>query len=162
MMLTTGFSFAKPVLYLSHYFKRHRQTYYELLQSIRDKGAWEDWLRFFLRGVAAVSVQAAETAGRILMLRETHRNLIAENLGYSAGNGHRVLERLYEHPIISVNEVRDLTGTSYPAANQLVERLVKIGVLAEMTGQVRHRRFQYNAYVRLFDEPEVSGAQGPA
>jgi Fic family protein len=149
----------KPVLYLSHYFKRHRQTYYELLQSIRDNGAWEDWLRFFLRGVAEVSVQAAETAGRILMLRETHRNLIAENLGYSAGNGHRVLERLYEHPIISVNEVRDLTGTSYPAANQLVERLVKIGVLAEMTGQVRHRRFQYKAYVRLFDEPEASGAE---
>jgi hypothetical protein len=58
-----------------------------------------------------------------------------------------------------VNEVRDLTGTSYPAANQLVERLVKIGVLAEMTGQVRHRRFQYNAYVRLFDEPQASGAE---
>ena len=145
----------KPVLYLSHYFKRYRQTYYELLQATRDKGAWENWLRFFLRGVAEVSVQAAQTAGRILTLRETHRNLITGNLGYSAGNGHRVLERLYERPIVSVNEVRGLTGTSYPAANQLVERLVKIGVLAEMTGQARHRRFQYDAYVRLFDEPEA-------
>jgi Fic family protein len=152
----------KPVLYLSHYFKRHRQTYYDLLQAIRDKGAWEDWLRFFLRGVAEVSVQAAKTAGRILTLREKHRNLITENLGYSAGNGHRVLERLYERPIVSVNQVRDLTGTSYPAANQLVERLVKIGILAEMTGQARHRRFQYNTYVRLFDEPQASDAEGPA
>jgi Fic family protein len=152
----------KPVLYLSHYFERHRHTYYELLQSIRDKGAWEDWLRFFVRGVTEISVQAAETARRILTLRETHRNLIAENLGYSAGNGHRVLERLYEHPIISVNEVRNLTGTSYPAANQLVERLVKIGVLREMTGQMRHRRLQYNAYVWLFDEPQAGGAQEPA
>jgi len=117
----------------------------------------KDWLRFFLRGVTDVSVQAAKTAGRILTLRETHRNLITDNLGYSAGNGH-----LYERPIVSVNQVRDLTGTSYPAANQLVERLVKIGILAEMTGQARHRRFRYDSYVRLFDEPEVSDAEEPA
>jgi len=122
----------KPVLYLSHYFKRHRQSYYDLLQAIRDNGAWEDWLEFFLRGVAEVSVQAADTSRRILTLRETHRNLITENLGYSAGNGHRVLERLFERPIVSVNEVRDFTRTTYPAANQLVERLVKIGILSEI------------------------------
>jgi Fic family protein len=91
-----------------------------------------------------------------------HRNLITENLGYSTGNGQRVLERLYERPIVSVNGVRDLTGTSYAAANQLVERLAKIGILAEMTGQARHRRFQYDAYVRLFDEPDASDAEGPA
>jgi DNA-binding MarR family transcriptional regulator len=102
-------------------------------------------------------VQATETSRRILTLRETHRNLITENLGYAAGNGHRVLERLYERPIVSVNEVRDLTGTTYPAANQLVERLVKIGVLAEITGQARNRRFRYDTYVRLFDEPDSNG-----
>jgi Fic family protein len=144
----------KPVLYLSHYFKRHRQTYYDLLQGTRDKGAWEDWLAFFLRGVAAVSVQSTDTARQILTLRETHRNLITENLGYAAGNGHRVLEHLFERPITSVKEVRSLTGTTYTAANQLVERLVKVGILAEITGQIRNRRFRYDGYVRLFDEPE--------
>jgi Fic family protein len=144
----------KPVLYLSHYFKRHRQNYYEMLQATRDEGAWEDWLAFFLHGVVEVSAQATETARRILSLRETHRNLITEHLGYAAGNGHRVLEYLYERPIISVNEVRDLTGTTYPAANQLVERLVNNGILAEITGQARNRRFRYDAYVHLFDEPE--------
>jgi Fic family protein len=151
----------KPVLYLSHYFKRHRQSYYDLLQATREKGAWEEWLAFFLRGIAEVSAQATETARRILTLREAHRNLIAENLGYSAGNGHRVLEHLYQRPIVSVSEVRDLTGTAYPAANQLVERLVKIGILAEITGQARNRRFRYDAYVQLFDEPDA-GAQGAA
>ena len=148
----------KPVLYLSHYFKRHRQSYYDLLQAIRDNGAWEDWLEFFLRGVAEVSVQAADTSRRILILRETHRNLITENLGYSAGNGHRVLERLFERPIVSVNEVRDFTRTTYPAANQLVERLVKIGILSEITGQPRNRRFRYDPYVGLFDAPNADGA----
>ncbi|MCB1258773.1 MAG: Fic family protein, partial [Microthrixaceae bacterium] len=63
----------KPVLYLSHYFKQHCQEYYEQLQSVRDKGTWEEWLTFFLAGVVEVSKQATETARRILTLRETHR-----------------------------------------------------------------------------------------
>lgn len=145
----------KPVLYLSHYFKSNRQTYYERLQAVRDDGAWEEWLRFFLAGVAEVSGQAAKTAGSILALREAHRRLIAENLGYSAGNGHRVLEQLYQHPIVSVNDVRDLTGTSYTAANQLISRLIDIRVLEEMTGRPRHRRFRYHAYIDLFDDDEA-------
>ncbi len=144
----------KPVLYLSHFFKRHRQAYYEHLQAVRDQGDWEGWLNFLLRGVAEVSTQATETARRILALRENHRTLITEHLGRAAGNGHRVLEHLYERPIISVEQVRTITGTTYPAANQLVHKLVKHGILSESTGQKRHRRFRYDAYIRLFDEPE--------
>jgi Fic family protein len=155
-LLCEGGALHKPVLYLTHYFKRHRQNYYDLLQATRDRGAWEDWLTFFLHGVEEVSAQATETARRILTLREAHRNSIAENLGYAAGNGHRVLERLYQRPIVSVNDVRELTQTEYPAANQLVERLTKIGVLVEITGRARNRRFRYDAYVRLFDEPAGS------
>ena len=129
------------------------------MQAIRDKGAWEDWLQFFLRGVAEVSVQATDTSRRILTLRETHRAQIAENLGYSAGNGHRVLERLYERPIVSVKEVRELTRTTFPAANSLVERLVKIGILSEVTGHARNRRFRDDADVRLFDDADTSAVE---
>jgi Fic family protein len=142
----------KPVLYLSHYLKQHRTQYYERLQAIRDHGAWEEWLAFFLKGISEVSAQAAETARRILSLRETHRFLIADRLGRAAGTGHRVLEHLYERPILSVNEVRDLIGFTYTAANKLVDRLVEIGVLEEMTGQSRNRRFRYAAYIGLFDD----------
>jgi hypothetical protein len=105
-----------------------------------------------LRGVAEVSVEAAETARRILTLRETHRSAITEKLGRAAGNGHRVLERLYEQPIVSVKHVQGLLGTTYAGANQIVERLVGLGVLREITGQSRNRRFRYDAYVRLFEE----------
>jgi Fic family protein len=143
----------KPVLYLSHYFKRHRQLYYESLQRVRDTGAWEDWLSFFLRGVADVSAQATETARRILALREEHRAEIAEHLGRSAGNGHRVLENLYQRPVMSTNDVKKLIGTSYPAANQLVAKLVDRGILSELTGNVRNRKFRYDGYINLFDEP---------
>ena len=151
---------SKPVLYLSHFFKRHRQTYYEQLQAVRDRGDWEGWLAFFLRGVAEVSAEATETARRILALREADRERIAEHLSRAAGNGHRVLERLFERPIVSVNEIRDLIGTTYPAANQLVARLVDQGILLELTGRRRHRRFRYERYIRLFAEPDSAEAGG--
>lgn len=142
----------KPVLYLSHYFKRHRQEYYDRLQAVRESGDWEGWLQFFLRGVAEVSTQAAETARRILLLREEHRSLIAENLGRAAGNGHRILQYLYEHPIVTAKQVQALLGTTFAAANQIVHRLVRSGILSEITGHARHRRFRYDPYVMLFDD----------
>jgi Fic family protein len=143
---------AKPLLYLSHYFKAHRETYYQRLQAVRDSGDWEGWLEFFLRGVAEVSAQATETARRILLLREQHRSVIAETLGRAAGNGHRILEHLYEHPIVSARQVQALIKTTFAGANQIVHRLVATGILQEITGHTRHRRFRYEPYVRLFDE----------
>lgn len=144
----------KPVLYLSYFFKRYRQQYYEQLQSVRDAGTWEQWLTFFLKGIVEVSGQATDTARRILDLREAHRRAITENLGRAAGNGHRVLEHLYEHPIVSVNEVQGLIATTYPAANDLVARLVDIDILREVTGQARNRKFIYQTYIQLFNDPE--------
>jgi Fic family protein len=140
----------KPVLYISHYFKQHRQEYYEHLQAVRDRGAWEEWLVFFLRGVTEVANEAAETARRILQLREQHRSAITDQLGRAAGNGHRVLESLFDRPIVSVPDVQKMTGTTYAAANSLVSRLVKLGVLVEMTGYARNRRFRYAPYIALF------------
>lgn len=140
----------KPVLYLSHFFKQHREEYYDRLQATRDQGDWEGWLTFFLRGVAEVSLEAAATARNILALREEHRRQITDRLGRAAGNGHRLLEQLYEKPIVSVNDVRAISGTTFPSANQIVQRLVDIGILKEITGHARHRRFQYEPYVALF------------
>ena len=144
----------KPVLYLSHYFKRQRQQYYDRLQAVRDAGDWEGWLAFFMTGVAEVSAQATDTARRILALREDHRRAITDQLGRAAGNGHRVLEHLYEHPIVSVGDVQALIGMTYPAANDLVARLATAGILQEITGYARNRRFRYEAYVRLFNEDQ--------
>jgi Fic family protein len=151
-LLCEGRVLHQPVLYLSHYFKRHRQAYYDLLQNIRDQGAWEQWIAFFLRGVAEVSAQATETSRHILRLREEHRNAIADRVERAAGKGHRVLENLYKHPIVSVADVRQWTGTTYQAANDLTERLLEIGVLSEITGQIRNRRFRYDTYINLFND----------
>jgi len=141
---------SKPVLYLSFYLKKHRNEYYDQLQRVRDVGTWEDWLSFFLKGVEEVSIQATNTARRIITLREKHRSLITDKFGRAAGNGHRVLEKLYTVPIVSVHEVQQLIGTSYPSANDLVTRLVKADILREITGQIRNRRFIYREYVDIF------------
>ena len=142
----------KPVLYLSYYFKKHRTEYYDHLQSVRDEGTWEDWLKFFLRGVIEVSKQATETARRILSLREDHRQLVTDNFSRSAANAHRVLEHLYTRPIISVSQARELIGSSYQAANDLIERFTELGILYEFTGQARNRRFRYTPYIDLFND----------
>jgi Fic family protein len=152
----------KPVLYLSHFFKQHRQAYYEHLQAVRDRGAWEEWLAFFLRGVVDVAGEAAETARRILQLREQHRSDITAQLGRAAGNGHKVLESLFDRPIVAVGDVQKLTGTTYAAANGLVSRLVKLGVLSEMTGYARNRRFRYAAYIALFNDAGPGAVDGEA
>lgn len=142
----------KPVLYLSHYFKKHRQAYYDQLQSVRDHGTWESWLTFFLQGVLEVGRQATETVRRILKLRESHRNLITEQFGRTAASGHRVLEHLYGHPIVSVIDLQQLIDRTYQSANDLVSRLVNHGILDEVTGQARNRVFMYRQYVNLFHD----------
>lgn len=152
----------KPVLYLSHYFRRNRQEYYDRLQAVRDRGTWEAWLDFFLRGTIEVADEAAETARRILQLREQHRAAITERLGRAAGNGLKVLESLFERPIVAVNHVKELTGTTYAAANSLVSKLVELGVLDEMTGYARNRRFRYAPYIALFNDAGPGAGVGEA
>jgi len=140
-----------PVLYISHYFKKYRQQYYEQLQSVRENGCWEAWLKFFLQGIYEVSQEATQTSRKIVDLREAHRKLIAEHFGRVAGNAMQVLETLYQKPFIKVQDIKDLTQVSYPAANQLMRKFVDHGLLTEVTGQARNRQFRYGPYIDLFN-----------
>ena len=144
----------QPVLYISYYFKRYRQEYYDQLQSVRDSGTWESWLQFFLNGILTVSTQATDTARNILSLRESHRQLVTEHLGRTAGNGHRALDYLYENPYVTVSDIRGVIDTTYPAANNLVARLVDCGILREITTRYRNRVFSYQSYVDLFRDDD--------
>jgi len=145
------------VLYLSHHFKRHRAEYYDRLQAVRDAGDWEGWLGFFLEGVVDVCGEAAGTAAAILRVREDCRARIADQMGRAAANGHRILEELFEHPIISVATVRDWLSVTRAGANSLVNRLADAGILREITGYARNRRFRFDPCLRLFEEPEEEG-----
>lgn len=141
----------RPLLYLSHYLKTNRAEYYDRLMAIRNDGNWESWLKFFLRGVAEVSNEAIETSRKIFALRDEHREVINKNLGSSSGSGLRLLDYLYEQPIISVRMVERQIKTSFVTASKLVEQFVKIEILQETTGGLRNRRYEYLPYLAHFE-----------
>lgn len=156
-LLVHGGVLHRPLLYLSLYLKRHRAEYYERLMAIREAGDWEGWLRFFLRGVAQTAEEATAQARAIVQMREAHRARIQE-LGMGV-NALRLLDVLFERPLINVNLAKDTLGLSFATANKLVEQLQTLGLLVEMTGRRRDRIFRYRPYLELFEEAEPSAGQ---
>ncbi len=152
LLLAQGGSLRRPVLYLSYFFLKNRGEYVRRLQRVRDDGDWEGWMAFFLRGVRETSLQAAETARAILELKVEHEAVIDRRLGNRAGRGHKLLERLFHRPVISVKEVATSIGTTYPPANELVGQFVELGLLREMTGQKRNRFFRYHPYIEVLQD----------
>ena len=142
----------KPLLYLSYYFKQNKEEYYELLQHVRNSGDWEAWLKFFLQGVHVVAQEATDTARNIVQLRERHRSLVMENLGSSVAPGLKLLEFLFERPIISVKLAADAINRQYPNANRIINSFQELGILREITQQERNRLFMYSEYYDMFDE----------
>ncbi len=140
----------KPLLYLSYYFKLHRTEYYDRLMAVRLAGDWEGWIRFFLSGVVQTAREATETAEQLFELRESHRSLILENnLGQ---NGLLLLSNLFQRPLVNINVVALLLGTTFPTASRLVSSFEDLGLLSEITGQKRSRLFRYEPYLALFDD----------
>ena len=139
---------SQPILYLSLFFKTHRQAYYELLQSVRFAGDWESWLEFFLTGVDETANQASEAAREILGLFERDRLLI-ETLGRAAPSALRVHQCLQEKPIISIPSTAARLGVSPPTVAKSVEHLQKLGIVRETTKRRRNRLFVYDEYLGI-------------
>jgi Fic family protein len=137
----------EPLLYLSLFFKRHRQEYYRRLDMIRSAGDWEGWLDFFLDGVATISEEAVASARELYSLVSTDRSrlLATENVSVPAM---RLFEQLPRQPIVTIASVMDITGTSKPTARRAVEILIKAGILIETTGRPRDRSYAYQAYLK--------------
>lgn len=142
----------RPLLYISHYFKKYRAEYYDRLQAVRDRGNWEGWLKFFLRGVCEVAQEASATARRIVSMKEEHRQLVLSEMGRRVGTAMTLLESLYFKPIFTVEHVQDITQLSYPNANSLVKDLCAVGLLQEITGQRRNRAFAYAPFLDVFED----------
>jgi len=142
----------QPLLYPSLYFKEHKEDYVDRLQAIRDEGAWEDWLAFFLDGIAQVADEATDRARLILELRERDRRRISDRFGRRAATALPLLDELFKQPALSAKKVQSLLGVSQPTADALIRDLVGIGVLRERTGRKRNRVFAYQEYVDLFPD----------
>lgn len=153
----------QPLLYLSYYFKAHRAQYYDRLMAVRNDGDWEGWIKFFLRGVFEVSQGATTTARAILELREEDRTAIAEKFSGST-NGLRLLDHLYQQPIISVGNAEGFLKCAYVTAAKVIDDFKELGILVETTGRPRNRRFRYQRYWELFERQILRGTVqiGPA
>jgi len=140
----------EPMLYLSLYFKTHRQYYYELLNEIRLNGNWEAWLDFFADAVIATANQAVDTTRQLTDLSNRDRDKIRD-LGRAAASTLQVHRTLLERPIATVGWLAKKTTISQATVNKCLIHLERLGIVHEMTGRKRNRRFSYTRYIEIMN-----------
>ncbi len=149
----------EPMLYLSLFFKTHRQLYYDLLNRVRIDGDWEAWLEFFAEAVTVVAGQAVDTVQRLEAMARQDRETL-QSLGRAAGSALRLHHEFLQRPITTSRALERATGLSHVTVNKSLDHLCRIGVTTELTGQKRNRVFSYPAYISILNEgTELPGAQ---
>lgn len=151
LLLCDAEALTEPLLYLSLFFKTHRERYYELLQRVRFEGDWEAWVDFFLDGVAETADGAVQTARRLLALFARDREAI-EGLGRRASSALRVHVLLQGKPLVTVPEADQHLGMSRPTINAALRSLEDLGLVREITGRRRNRVFVYSEYLAILSE----------
>ncbi len=143
----------QPLLYLSLFLKQNRGRYYELLQRMRDEGAWEEWLAFFFEGVATTADQAATTARRVIRLFQENQRRIAA-LGAAGVSTSRIHELLQRQPMLSVKRaIASMPDApTFATVNSAFSRLIDLGIVEEKTGGARNRVFAYKDYLAILSE----------
>ena len=141
----------EPLLYLSLYFRTHRQVYYDLLNGVRRNGDWEAWLAFFAEAVRETAEQAVNAADRLVALAGRDRGRIGD-LGRAAGSALRVHHELLQRPIRSANSIGQATGLSPATVNAALVQLERLGIVKELTGRRRNRLFGYSEYIGIISE----------
>lgn len=150
LILCTEGVLQKPLLYLSLYFEANRKAYYSYLQAICETGDWESWIEFFLKGVMDTAKQGTETAQAIVKLFEDDRSLIGLS-GKSTFATLTIHAYLQQHPISSTASIRSKTGLSQPTVIRNLSTLESLGIVSEITGKQRHKKFVYRDYLEMLE-----------
>ncbi len=143
----------QPLLYLSAYFEAQRQAYYNHLLAVSERGAWEAWLRFFLRGVKQQSTDAVLRARRLQQLREQYRERLQG--ARAAARLLRMVDLLLARPIVSIPQAAQALGVSHQSASRYVEALQAAGIVREVTGRARDRAYCADAVLEAISEPHT-------
>lgn len=150
LILVSAGLLVKPSLYLSDYFERHRQLYYDNLNNVRVKNDLIQWLKFFLVGIIETSNKGIETFTSILKLKEDIDDKKISSLGRKIPSAKLLIKYLYKKPVTTVQEVKEVLNISLPTANSLISDFEKLGILEEKTGWKRNREFEFTEYLNLF------------
>jgi len=137
-----------PLLYLSLFFKVHRQRYYDLLNDVRFSGDWEAWLDFFAEAVIETATQSAQTTRQLIELSSDDRKRIGQ-LGRMAGSVFQVHQALLERPIARAGWIK--TSLSPATVNKCLRCLEELGIVRELTGRKRNRVYSYAKYVEIMN-----------
>ena len=151
LMLCDAAVLREPILYLSLYFKARRVDYYRLLQEVRENGAWEAWMEFFLNGVRDTATQAVDTARELIALFDQDREAI-QTIGRSAASVFRVHELMQRRPIVTIQAASKELKLSLPTVGKSLDHLIRLGIVHELTGKRRHRVFAYSKYLAVLDQ----------
>jgi Fic family protein len=119
-----------PLLYLSAYFEQNRSEYYDLLLAVSQKGAWQEWLEFFLRGVDEQAQDAARRARALLEIQQQWRERLG---GQRSANLLRLADMLLERPVLTIPEAQRMLDVTYPTARNQVEKLATVGILTQLS-----------------------------
>jgi len=138
----------EPLLYLSGYLKQHQAEYYRRLSVIRTEGDWESWIAFFLDGVATAASDAENGIIAVATQVASDRRRVLESPTAGPAS-YRLFELLPLMPRFTIDRVRQKLDTSFPTASAAVRVLQDLGIVTEMTGQKKNRRYSYPAYIEL-------------
>jgi len=137
---------SQPLLYISYYFKKNRTEYYDRLMTVRNTGDWEQWIKFFLRGIAETSEEAVSTAKEILILKKTCEDMIAKN----NNNYRHLLELLFNEPVVDKQSVADSLSVSQPTASRLVDHFCDLGILTDIRpDNKRYKKYVFSSYLAI-------------
>lgn len=141
----------EPLLYLSLYFKEHRQYYYELLNRVRTDGDWEAWLEFFAEAVGVTATSGAETIKSLAAMAENDRKAIS-TLGRAADSALKIHSAMLERPIVSPGWLTEKTGLTPATVSKSLTHLTKMGIIKQLGENRRNRLFTYSRYLQLLND----------
>lgn len=141
-----------PILYLSYFFKKNRSKYYELLNNVRFKGEFEEWIKFFVEGICEISEDSIKSIQDIVHLKSKDTEKICSVTKANVSHLLSIYDYLLKHPFIEAEDIRNLLDLSKPTVNKLIGSLTELGILELVEEKQRYRQFVYKEYVDILSE----------
>ncbi len=139
----------KPILYLSDFLERNRNLYYDNLMMVRERGNLDQWFKFFLVGVIETAKSSIKTFDGILQLQK-QIDFKLRSMGSRAGNAQKIMNYLYQKPVIHAQKIAEVTGLSPATAYKLLAEFEKLDILVEVTGAQRGKLYLFKDYIEYF------------
>ena len=139
----------RPILYLSDYLESHRRSYYDKIMGVRFGDDVAGWVKFFLEGIIVTAEKGTEALNEILALQKEYEEKVKE-MGSRSANALKLIDSMYQNPFTDITKTANIIGQSFPTAKVLVESLTDKGILSEITGGKRGKKYVLSKYINIF------------